>query len=289
MKITVIGGSGFLGSHVADILSRKGHKVIIFDKKKSKWIKPGQKMRVGNLLNPKNLSNVIKGADVVFHFAALANIEKALKEPINTVNVNILGTVQALEMCRKYNVKRFVHASTIYVNSSEGGFYRSSKKAAEDYVEEYHNIFGTNYTILRFGSLYGVRSDNTNGITNIINDAVINRKISYVGSKNSVREYIHVLDAAKACADILKEKYKNQHIILTGKKRIKVYDFLRILAKFLNIKNNIKFLNKKYTGHYTISPFTYKPKIGKKFIFKSSVPFEKGLFGLVENIKRKKN
>ena len=140
MRITVLGGSGFIGSHVADELSKKGHKVTIFDKKKSKWIRSDQKMFIGNILNPNDLENVIKNTDVVFHFAALADIDQAIKNPINTVKVNILGTVQVLELCRKHNVKRFIHASTIYVNSVDGGFYRSSKKAAEDYVEEYKKI-----------------------------------------------------------------------------------------------------------------------------------------------------
>ena len=288
MKIIVTGGSGFLGSHVADELSKRGHDVTIFDKKKSKWIRPDQKMYLGDILNAKDLENVIKGADVVFHFAALADLDEALKRPIEAANINISGTVLALELSYKYKIKRFIHASTIYVNSSEGGFYRCSKKAAEDFVEEYHNIFGVDYTVLRFGSLYGERSDNTNGVTNIINRAIVNDEISYMGSKAFVREYIHVLDAAKASADVLKDKYKNQHIILTGKKKIKVHDCLKILAKILKVSKKIKFLNKKYIGHYTISPFTYKPKVGKKFAFSSQINFNKGLLKLVNNIKEHK-
>ena len=288
MKIIVTGGSGFLGSHVADELSKRGHDVTIFDKKKSKWIRPDQKMYLGDILNANDLENVIKGADVVFHFAALADLDEALKRPIEAANINISGTVLALELSYKYKIKRFIHASTIYVNSSEGGFYRCSKKAAEDFVEEYHNIFGVDYTVLRFGSLYGERSDNTNGVTNIINRAIVNDEISYMGSKAFVREYIHVLDAAKASADVLKDKYKNQHIILTGKKKIKVHDCLKILAKILKVSKKIKFLNKKYIGHYTISPYTYKLKVGKRFPFSSQIDFNKGLLKLVNNIKEHK-
>ena len=287
MKIIVTGGSGFLGSHVADELSKRGHEVTIFDKKKSKWIKPEQKMYIGDILNAKDLENVINGADVVFHFAALADIDKALKNPIETANINIFGTVLALELSHKHKIKRFVHASTIYVNSKEGGFYRCSKKAAEDYVEEYQNTCDLNYTVLRFGSLYGERSDNSNGVTSIINKAINTGEVSYSGSKNSVREYIHIKDAAKASVDILKEKFKNKYVILTGKKRIKVYDLLKKLAKILKISKNIKFIDKKLLGHYTISPFTYKPKIGKKFIFNSNIDFEKGLLGLVKILKKK--
>ena len=286
MRITITGGSGFLGSHVADELTKKGHKVIIFDKKKSKWLKVGQKMVVGSILNLKELENVIKKSDVIYHFAALSDLNEALKEPIDSVNFNVLGTVNALELARKHKIKRFIHASTIYVNSSEGGFYRCSKKAAEDYVEEYKNFFDLDYTILRFGSLYGERSDNTNGITETINKTIINGEIRYAGSKDYVRKYIHVTDAAKACVEILKKNYKNSHINITGNKKIKVHNFLKILAKILNISKKIKFLNKKYTGHYVATPFTYQPKKGKEFTFKSNASFKEGLQKLVKSIKK---
>ena len=90
MKIVVLGGSGFVGSHVADELSKKGHKVKIFDKKKSKWIRSDQEMCIGDILNLKDLDSVIKGADFVFHFAALSDINRALKEPINSIKLNLV-------------------------------------------------------------------------------------------------------------------------------------------------------------------------------------------------------
>ncbi len=164
MRVTITGGSGFLGSHIADELSKKNHKVIIFDKKKSKWLNSNQEMVLGNILDKKKLESVIKRSDIIYHLAGLTDLDEAIKEPIKSVNLNILGTVNVLDLSHKYKIKRFVHASTIYVNSSEGGFYRSSKKAAEDYVEEYSKIYGLKYTILRFGSLYGKRSDNSNGV-----------------------------------------------------------------------------------------------------------------------------
>ena len=288
MKVTVLGGSGFLGSHVADELSKRGHKVIIFDKKKSKWIRSDQKMFIGNILNPNDLENVIKNTDVVFHFAALADLDQALKNPINTVKVNILGTVQVLELCRKHNVKRFIHASTIYVNSTDGGFYRSSKKAAEDYVEEYKKIHNLNYTIIRFGSLYGQRSDATNGVRKILTDAIVNDEMSYAGSRKTVRRYIHVLDAAKACVDILKEKYKNKHLTITGKKEIKMTMFLKKLSKILKISKKIKFQNKKIIGRYETTPFTYKFQKGQIFKLKSSINIYHGILKLIDEIKNEK-
>ena len=265
MNILVTGGSGFLGSHLADQLSEAGHKVTIYDKKKSPWLRADQKMIIGDLLDASSLEKAISEVEVVYHLAALANIDEAFKKPIQTIKVNIFGTALALEISRKHNIKRFIHASSIYVNSQDGGFYRSSKKAAEDYVEEYQKIYGLNYTILRYGSIYGERSDNTNGITNVIERALKTGKIIYSGTKKTYREYIHVLDVAKASVSILGDNFKNKHIILSGKKLIKVPDFLQILAKILNIKKNkIAFLNKKDSIHYEKTPFSYKFKKGKK-------------------------
>ena len=286
MKILVTGGSGFLGSHVADALSKKGHQVTIFDKKKSVWKRSDQKISIGNIVDSNALERVIKKVDAIYHFAGLANLDIALKEPLKSVNYNILGTVKTLELAKKYNIKRFIHASTIYVNSKEGGFYRCSKKAAEDYVEEYFKTFNMNYTILRFGSLYGPRSDSRNGVKKIVKNAIFKGKVAYDGTKNSIREYIHVHDAARACVDILNKKYNNKHIIITGKKKIKIKSFLNNLSKKLNIKNRIKYQNKKPIGHYTVTPFTFKPKKGEKFFLKSNIDFYKGLTQLINELKK---
>ena len=90
MKITVIGGSGFLGSYVADILSEQNHKVVIFDKIKSPWLRKNQKIIIGNILDFKKLETAISGSDIVYNFAALADIDDALKNPIESVKTNIL-------------------------------------------------------------------------------------------------------------------------------------------------------------------------------------------------------
>ena len=245
-------------------------------------------MCVGDILNTRLLESVIKGSDVVFHFAALADIDQSLKEPINTVNINILGTVRALELCHKHNIKRFIYASSIYVNSIDGGFYRSSKKAAEDYIQEYKKIYNLNYTILRFGSLYGLRSDDTNGVRQIIKKAIIKRKLIYSGSKKAVRQYIHVTDAAKACGEILKKKYENKHINITGEKKIKITKFLSNISRILKISKNIEFQNKKSTGHYDVTPFTYKPQKAQNFKHKSYLNLYDGVLQLIQEIKNEK-
>ena len=288
MKCLVTGGSGFLGSHVVDELTKRGHKITIFDKQSSRWKKNNQKIIISDLLNYNSLEKAIKGQDIIFHFAALSDLGESLYKPIKTIEYNILGTAYALEICKKHKIKRFIHASTIYVNSNQGGFYRSSKKAAEDYVEEYQKRYGLDFTILRFGSLYGDRSNKSNGVRQIVDDALKNKEISYIGTSKTIREYIHVKDAAKATADILKSKYKNQHIMITGKSKIKLPYLLRILSKILKIKKEIRFKNKKIPGHYVFSPYTYVPIKGKKFYIRSGINFKKGLKNLIKELKNNK-
>ena len=92
MKILVIGGSGFLGSHVADELSERGHEVTIFDSIKSTFINFKQKMVVGDITNIELLNSIIGEHQIVYHFAGIAGIKDASDNPVETVKNNILGT-----------------------------------------------------------------------------------------------------------------------------------------------------------------------------------------------------
>ena len=173
LTITVFGGSGFLGSHVSDQLSEAGHKVCIFDCVESPWLRPNQEMIVGDLLDESStLLDALEGYNVVYNFAGVSDLDDALDKPFETTKVNVLGNVILLEACRKAKVQRYIYASSLYVYSREGGFYRCSKQSAEHFVEEFQRTYGLNYTILRYGSLYGTRSNSFNSIRNMLNQAL---------------------------------------------------------------------------------------------------------------------
>ena len=284
-KAVVIGGSGFIGSHVADHLSDAGYHVVIYDCNNSKWLRSDQEIIVGDVLDDDKLNLVISGAEVVFNFAALADLNKAIDQPVETININVLGTVKVLEACKKNNVKRFIYASTIYVHSREGGFYRCSKQAAEAYVEEYQRTYGLDYTILRYGSLYGPRADETNGIHRIVKSALENNIVKYEGNSESMREYIHVYDAAKASVDILNDNFINESIVLTGQEPMRVLDMLKMLAEILGIpEDNVEFIDGDYAGHYRRTPYAYQPKLGKKYIPPLHVDLGQGLIQVIGDI-----
>jgi len=284
-KAVVVGGSGFIGSHVADHLSKAGYQVTIYDKTDSQWLMPDQLMVTGDIQDSDKLNDVISGAEIVYNFAALADINQALDQPIETVNVNILGNLSIMEACRMHGIKRFIYASTVYVHSREGGFYRCSKQASEAYVEEYQKIYGLDYTILRYGSLYGPRSDETNGLYRIVKLALETSEVSYKGGADSMREYIHVDDAARASVVAANDEFKNQSIVLTGQEPMKVIDMLKMLSEILGLPlEEARIINDQYEGHYVTTPYSYQPNLGRKYIPPLHVDFGQGILQLINDI-----
>ncbi len=284
-KVIVVGGSGFIGSHVADCLSDKGYQVTIYDKIKSQWLRNDQKFIIGDVQDSEKLNQIIAGAEIVYNFAAIADLNQALKQPIKTININILGNLNVLEACRSNGVRRFIYASTIYVHSREGGFYRCSKQASEAYVEEYKKIYGLDYTILRYGSLYGPRADHTNGLYRIIRSALENGIVSYEGDIDAMREYIHVEDAARASVDAINDDFVNESVVLTGQEPMRVIDMLKMLAEILGLSpQSVKFIENKYAGHYIRTPYAYQSKLGRKYIPPMHVDLGQGILQVINEL-----
>lgn len=286
MKIAcVLGGSGFLGSHVADKLTDAGYQVRVFDQRPSSWIRLDQEMILGNLLNQNEVNNAIQGAEVVYNFAALADLNEGLSKPLDTIRINVLGNAHVMEACRQYKVKRFVYASTVYVYSRDGGFYRCSKQASEHYVEEYQKAYGLDYTVLRYGSLYGPRADAANGMYRIVKKALETGLLEYQGSPDSLREYIHVEDAALASVAALGDDFRNQSVVLTGQEPMRVLDMLEMLSEILGLRDAVKFIPGEQPGHYVRTPYSYQPKLGRKYVPPVHVDLGQGLIQLIDDVR----
>jgi UDP-glucose 4-epimerase len=286
-KACVIGGAGFLGSHVADQLSQAGYSVCIFDRRESRWLSGSQQLVIGDVLDTEALTRVVAGADVVYNFAAVADLNDALDKAVQTVEINVLGNVNALEACRRNSVRRFVYASTVYVYSRQGGFYRCSKQSAEHYVEEYQRSYGLEFTILRYGSLYGPRADASNGLYRIVHDALVHGSLSYLGDPEAIREYIHVDDAARASVVALADEFRNESVVLTGHQPIRVVDLLKMLAEILGLPDAVTCRGEAYPGHYVRTPYAYQPKLGRKYAPQLHVDFGQGLLQLIDDVRTK--
>lgn len=285
-KVLVTGGSGFLGSHIADALSDNGYQVTVFDVVESPYLREDQEFILGDIRDADALKEQLRGFDYVYHLAALADLNGAKTRPLDTVAINIQGTVNLLDAARVNNIKRFVFGSTVYVYSREGGFYRCSKQACENYVEEFYNRYGLEYTILRYGSLYGPRTDMANGVYRLLKMYMDNDHMEHSGRSSDKRDYIHAYDAARLSASILDDSYINKNLVLTGNDKLEVAELFKMFGEILGRSSEVRFLGDegKGNGHYNLTPYAYTPKLGSKLVSNEYVDMGQGIIQVIEEI-----
>jgi len=288
MKILVTGGAGLLGSHLVDALIERGHAVTVFDRAPSRWLPEGARELTGDLIDPAAVAAAVEGHDAVYHLGGFADLNAAKTRPLDTVHANIVGTVHVLEAMRAHGVTRFLFASTAYVYSREGGFYRCSKQACESYIEEYARTFGTRYTVIRYGSLYGPRADASNGVYRLLRAAMTEGQIAYTGAPDDIREYIHVEDAARLSADVLDPSYEGQHVMLTGASPTRAADLFMMFQEILGRRIDVDYRHVEGpgAGHYAVTPYAYTPRPGKKLVTTHYVDMGQGLLRMIEDIHR---
>ena len=285
-KAIVFGGSGFLGSYVVEELSREGYQVTVFDRSPSPYLEADQEMIVGDILDAVQVRDAVKGKDVIFHFAGLSDLDMGTDQPLEVVHQNIAGTVHLLNAAVEAKVQRFVFASTIYVYSNLGGFYRCSKQATELFIEEFNRRYELDFTVLRYGSLYGARANDGNGIRRFLLQGFHDEKIVYPGTGDETREYIHVKDAARLTVDILSSEYKNKHIVITGHHPMKTREMLEMIREILKKDIKLEFSNTPNNFHYTMTPYSFTPKIGSKLVSNLYVDMGQGLLECLQEISR---
>ena len=188
-------------------------------------------------------------------------------------------------------MKRFNYASSIYVYSAGGSFYRCSKQAAELYVQEYQRLYGLEFAILRFGTVYGPRADDHNSVRRYLKQALTERQIVATGTTDVLREYIHVRDAAKLCVKILAEEFKNRHIVLTGHNAMRFEDLLKMIREIVGLDVRIditppdrKQIEHGLSGHYAITPYAFRPQIAEKLVNNPYLDMGQGLIECLEEI-----
>jgi UDP-glucose 4-epimerase len=260
--------------------------VRIFDTQRSRYLQDGQEMVVGDLMDAAQVGAAAHGCRYVYNFAGLADIDDARRRPVDTANLNIIGNLHALQAAHDAGAERFIFASSVYVFSQVGSYYGVSKQASERFVEAYHLTHGLEYTILRYGSLYGPRSDLRNGLYRVVRGALKNGTVKYEGSPEAMREYIHVEDAARASVTALEEGFRNRHVVLTGQEAMRVVDLLKMLAEILGRPDAVEFVESAHDGHYVRTPYAYRPSVGQKYVPSMHVDLGQGLIQLIEDVQR---
>ncbi len=227
MKILVTGGSGFIGSHIVDKLISLNHEVAVLDFKKP--YQKNVKFIKGDFTSLKTAKKAVKGMDIVFHIAGFSNIDKVKDNPLEAVKLNIYGTAVMLDEARKSKVKRFLFASSVYVDDKMGHIYTSSKASSEMLCQNFFTLYGLPYTILRFGTVYGERSRMADVISRFVETAFRQNKIFVYGSGRQKRNFIYAKDLAEACVKAMSDAGKNKIYEIAGPKSTSVISLAEIV------------------------------------------------------------
>ena len=288
-KVVVFGGCGFIGSYVVEELINKGYDVIAADLNTSKYVDE-KYFKKCDILDKELVNKLVQNANIVYNFAGFANLDDAIANPTKALELNVMGNLNILEACKTYHIKRFIYASSAYAMSDKGSFYGISKLTSEKLTEEYYKKFGLEFTIVRYGSVYGERDYHNNYIYNLLKTSLKTNEINHCGDGEEIREYIHAADVAKLATGIIEsEEYINEHIILTGVESMQRKDLFLMINEILGGKLTINFNDNGYHNHYKTTPYSFHPTRSKKLVANPYIDMGQGLIECLKDIESNQN
>lgn len=227
MKILVTGGAGFIGSHLAEALKAQGNEVTVIDNLVSgksnldSLKRNGIAFIEGTVANFETIKNAAKNTDILFHMAAMNRFQRSVEKPLESFDINCLGTSNVLEAARQNDVGQviFASSSSVYGDSDEfprrengktdpSHNYGASKLTGELYCRTYQKLYGLNTTVLRYFSVYGQRQrgdiDYAAVIPKFIRNILQNKPLTIYGDGSQSRSFTFVsdnVDANISCID----------------------------------------------------------------------------------------
>lgn len=219
MNILVTGGAGFIGSHIVDAYIKEGHSVVIIDDLSTgdiKNVNPEATFIKEDITNPE-IERIFKEFrfDIVNHHAAQINVRRSLDAPLFDARVNIIGSLNLLNLSSMYKVKKFIFASSggaVYGEPEHFPItedfkpnplspYGVAKLSVEHYIKVFSKVYNFNYIILRYSNVYGPRqiSKSEAGVISIFINQILEGKECFVnGDGNQTRDYVYVGDVVRA-------------------------------------------------------------------------------------------
>jgi nucleoside-diphosphate-sugar epimerase len=221
MNVLITGGAGFIGSHIAERLALAGHAVAVLDNFSSgkrenlEHLEGKVQVLEGDIRDPARVREAVKGRDVVFHGAAIVSVPYSVEHPLETHDVNILGTLHVLEAARHAGVRRVVFASSAAIYGDEPTLpkvesmlptpiapYGVEKVTAEHYLHTWSAIYGLETVALRYFNVFGPRQDPSSpysGVISIFVDRALGgRTLTIFGDGKASRDFVFVGDVVDA-------------------------------------------------------------------------------------------
>ena len=271
MKILVTGGAGFIGSHLAKKLMDRKDKIVIIDNfnnyydpklkyDRVKNILKGYKFKLykGDIRNFTLLEKIFKKEklDKVVHLAAMAGVRNSLRNPLLYADVNIIGSINLLELAVKHKIKNFVFASSssVYGNNKKLPFsetdsvdtpispYAATKKADELIAHVYNHIYGLNITALRFFTVYGPWGRPDMALFKITDSIMREKPIEVYNYGKMTRNFTYVDDIVSGTIKVL-DKCKGYGVMnIRGDKEEKLTRFIEVIEKNIGKKAKKKLM-----------------------------------------------
>lgn len=259
-KVLITGGAGFIGSHIVDNLLENNYKVIVIDNLSSgnlKNLQDNNNLKFYQLdIVKDNLEEVfeLEKPDFVIHLAAQTSVAYSVINAETDAVMNIVGSIKILKLCKKYNIKKIVAASSaaVYgipqylpIDENHPTIPMSPYGLSKLTMEKYIKLSGVPYIIFRFSNAYGPRqqSSKESGVIAIFNDAMLNNKpINIYGDGEQLRDFIYVEDIAKSCIEALKSDVQNEIFNFSTNKGVTINQVFDEMKKVYGYKLQASYL-----------------------------------------------
>ena len=293
----VLGGCGFIGSHIVDGLLESGYQVRIFDKvnvdtKNIDHIIDNVELLEGDFTNEVTVSQAVKGMDYIFHFIGTTLPKTSTDNPVYDVESNVISTLKLLDLASKEKIKKIIFASsggTIYgipqsIPISENHptnptcSYGISKLMIEKYLELYYLTRGQNYISFRMSNPYGERQNpqSIQGVVAVFLGLVKEEKaITIWGTGEITRDYIYIKDIVPILVKALQTKNRWRVFNLGSGKGTSLNE---LVAKIKEVtQRNVKVIHSR--GRAIDVPINVLDisRIQEEFDFSPKVPLHEGI------------
>ncbi len=306
MKVLITGGAGFIASHIVDKCIEKGWEVVVVDNLltgKRENVNPKSKFYILDITDYKKLEEVFKKEkpQVVNHHAAQIDVRKSVANPQMDANINIIGSLNLLELSVKYKVKKFIFASsggTIYgecknrkpptENSTPSPLspYGCAKLSVEYYMNYYNKVFNLATISLRYANVYGPRQDpfGEAGVVAIFIRRMLEEKEVYIyGDGKQMRDFVYVGDVVDAnIKSIIKDIKYGIYNVGTGE-ATSINLLYRTLAKLIDYR--LAPVYKPARAGELFKSYLNISKIKKELNWEPRVDLEEGIENVVKYFK----
>jgi CDP-glucose 4,6-dehydratase len=254
-NILIFGSEGFVGHHLTQFFQKRGYRVLCTSHRK----KPG--IIYVNILSNQSVHNIFKNnhIDVCFHLAGISQVESGQKNPYSTMKTNIIGTLNILEYCRKYNIPKIIIASTAHVYgkaptpTSESEMpqptrpYETSKTCCDLIALSYAHTYHMPVIIPRFANIYGPGDMN---IHRIIPKTILSILRGYkpeLWGGDAIREYLYIEDVLHAYFVLFSTDCKDTCGVINfgSNEKISSRELTEVILKLTNSKLSIKYIRSK--------------------------------------------